>query len=152
MLEHFLFEFGMEYNQIGMQYRTSEDTTFIGYERKKQGIVAPIRGTFQWGDDFKIQLGGGFAPRMFTASKYKTIVLNDFGQEEETIVKQTDGYNYFNVDVLLNVGFRWNLSQNFGLYFLPEFRYSFLDTYNKQQPYVQHNYGLFLRWGIHLLI
>ena len=157
MHDRFMLEFGAEYNQIGMQYRTSNDTTFIGYNRKKQGFTAPIRLVFQpfvigSGEDLLFHFGGGLAPRMFSASRFTTIELNDFGQEEETTVKQTDGFNYFNVDVLVNAGFRWNFSHNIGLYFIPEFRYGLLDTYNKQTPYIQHNYGVFLRWGVQWLL
>lgn len=157
MSKRMQLEFGMEYNQIGMQYRTPNDTSFVGYNRKKQGFAAPIRAVFQpfvigTGEDFMLHVGAGFAPRMFTASRYTAINLNDFGQEEETTTKQTDGYNYFNVDALLNVGFRWNFSHSIGLYFIPEFRYGLLDTYSKQRPYIQHNYGLFLRWGVHWIL
>jgi len=157
MSQRLMLEFGMEYNQMGMQYRTPNDSIFVGYNRKKQGFSAPIRLSFQPfvlgnGEDFMFHIGGGFAPRMFTASRYTTIELNDFGQEEETTLKQTSGYNYFNVDVLFNAGFRWNFSHSIGLYFIPEFRYGLLDTYDKQRPYIQHNYGLFLRWGIHWIL
>jgi len=157
MNERLMLEFGAEYNQIGMQYRTSIDTTFIGYNRKKQGFTAPVRLVFQpfvlgSGEDLLFHIGGGFAPRMFAASRYTTIELNDFGQEEEATIKQTDGFNYFNVDVLLNAGFRWNFSNNIGLYFIPEFRYGLFDTYSKQRPYIQHNYGVFLRWGVQWLL
>ena len=154
MTERFRLCFGMEFNQIGMQYRTPNDSVFVGYNIVKQGIATPIRTIFQplmFGtqDDFMIQIGVGVAPKMFIASKYTTIELNNFGQEEETVSTEKNGYNYFNVDALVNAGFRWNISNTIGLYFTPELRYGLLDTYDKQRPYVQRNYGLFLRWGLY---
>lgn len=154
MTERFSLCFGMEFNQIGMQYRTPNDSVFVGYNIVKQGIATPIRTIFQpvtlgSNNDFIIQLGLGVAPKMFIASKYTEIELNNFGQEEETVTIKKNGYNYFNVDALFNAGFRWNISNTIGLYFTPELRYALLDTYDKQRPYIQRNYGLFLRWGLY---
>jgi hypothetical protein len=54
--------------------------------------------------------------------------------------------------VVANLGVRWNLGRNLGVYFIPEFRYGLLDTYQKQTPHVQHMYGLYLRWGLQWLM
>lgn len=155
MNEKFMLEFGMEFNRMGLQYRTPTDSVFVGYNQVIRGLTSPIRCVFQpltLGGNLVIQLGVGAAPRMFMASKFTTIQLNSFGQEEEIVTIEKNGFNYFNVDVLTNVGFRWNFGESLGLYFIPEFRYGLLDTYDKQRPYIQHNYALYLRWGLQFLL
>jgi hypothetical protein len=147
-----MVEFGVEFNQIGVQYVSTEEDDFLRYQRVKRSIALPMRAVFQWGDRFLIQGALGFAPKMFLSSQYTEIIKNQFDMEEETVVKLKDNYNYFNIDVIANLGIRWNLGRNLGVYFLPEFRYGLLDTYQKQTPHVQHLYGVYLRWGLQWLI
>lgn len=147
-------EFGVEYFQMGLQYRTPNDTAFVGYDRKIQGFSTPIRlvvKPFSLGSngDFKVLASVGIMPKMLMAAKYTDITQNEFGKEERTISKETNSYNLFNFDALVNLGFQWNFGENLGLFFLPEFRFQLLDSYMKQTPYIQRYYGLFLRTGIH---
>lgn len=145
-------EFGIEFNQIGVQYVSPEEDEFLRYQRVKRSLSVPIRAVFQWGDRFLLQGGVGVAPKMFLSSLYTEVTKNQFGFEEETTEKLKDNYNYFNIDVIANLGVRWNLGRNLGVYFIPEFRYSLLDTYQKQTPHVQHLYGVYLRWGVQWLL
>lgn len=147
-----MMELGAEYNQIGFQYTSGETDSFLLYKKVKQYITVPIKAVFQWGNTFVIQGSVGLAPKMFLASQFTSIVKDEFDKEIETKQTIKDDYNYFNVDAIVNFGVRWNLSRNIGLYFVPEFRYGLLDTYQKQQPHVQHNYGLYVRWGLHWLM
>jgi hypothetical protein len=147
-----MVEFGFEYNQIGVQYVSPDNEDFLRYQRVKRSLAVPVRAAFQWGDRFLIQGSLGLAPKMFLSSKYTEVIKNQFDMEEETVVKLKDNYNYFNIDVLANLGIRWNLGRNLGVYFLPEFRYGLMDTYQKQTPHVQHLYGLYLRWGVQWLL
>jgi hypothetical protein len=89
---------------------------------------------------------------MFVTTRYTQVVKDEFDKEIETTEKLKDNYNYFNIDVVANLGVRWNLGRNLGVYFIPEFRYGLLDTYQKQTPHVQHMYGLYLRWGLQWLM
>jgi hypothetical protein len=155
MYEKFSLEFGMEFNRMGLQYRTPTDSVFVGYNQVIRGLTSPVRCVFQplkFGENFLIQFGAGAAPRMFMASKLTEIRLNSLGQEEEFVTIEKNGFNYFNVDVLTNIGFRWNFGESLGLYIIPEFRYGLLDSYDKQHPYIQHNYALYLRWGLHYIL
>jgi hypothetical protein len=147
-----MVEFGVEYNQIGIQYQSPEGADFLKYERMKRYLSVPFRAVFQWGNRFLIQGSVGIAPKMFMSTRYKTVVKNNFDKEEETVVKLKDNYTYFNMDVVANLGVRWNLGRNLGVYFIPEFRYGLLDTYKNQTPHVQHLYGLYLRWGLQWLL
>lgn len=154
MTDKIMLEIGMEFNQWGLQYRTPFDSLFVGYNRVNRGFTAPVRLIFQplrISDDFIIQFGIGGAPRMFMSSQLTTLSLDNFGKEEETVTKERNGFNSFNIDFIANLGFRWNLGRNMGVYFVPEFRYGLLDSMEKQSAHVQHNYGLFLRWGVQWL-
>lgn len=152
MKDRFSLEFGLEFNRIGMKYRTPVDSSFVGYDSQIQGFTTPIRGNIQWGEDFIFTVGLGAAPRMLMSSRYTTIEKDNFGKENRSSVSSTNGFNSFNVDAIFNLGFRWNFGENLGLYFIPEFRYGLLDTYQKQNPYVEHTYGLFVRWGLQYLL
>ena len=147
-----MIEFGVEYNQIGFQYKSEEGETFLTYRKVKQHLTLPFRAVFQYGDRFLIQGALGVAPKMFVSTRYTQVVKDEFDKEIETTEKLKDNYNYFNIDVVANLGVRWNLGRNLGVYFIPEFRYGLLDTYQKQTPHVQHMYGLYLRWGLQWLM
>lgn len=147
-----MMEIGVEFNQIGLQYQSPENEEFFAYKRIKRHLSVPFRAVFQWGDRFLIQGALGVAPKMFLSTRYTSIVKNEFDKEVETTEKFKDGYTYFNVDVLANLGVRWNLGRNVGVYFIPEFRYGLLDVYQKQKPHVQHLYGVYLRWGVQWLM
>ncbi len=148
MQERFSLEFGIEFNQIGFQYRTLQDSSFVGYDFKIQGFTTPLRGNLQWGKDLIFNLGAGIAPRMLMNSRFTTIEKDSFGKEQRNTLSKTDGFTSFNLDLLINAGLRWNFAEHIGLYFIPEFRYGLFDVYQKQSPQVVHTYGLFLRWGL----
>lgn len=147
-----MIEFGVEYNQIGFQYKSAEGETFLTYQKVKHHLTLPFRAVFQYGDRFLIQGALGLAPKMFLSTRYTEVVKDAFDKEIETTSKLKDNYNYFNLDVVANLGVRWNLGRNLGVYFIPEFRYGLLDTYQKQTPHVQHMYGVYLRWGVQWLM
>lgn len=150
--KNFGLSIGMELTQIGVRYTHDTDSSFVGYRTVNQYLSMPVKAFYQTGENFVIQAGLGLQPRFFLASQYTEINLNDFSQEVETKTKISTGFNSMNLNASIHLGFRWNLMENIGVYFIPEYRYGLVDELDKQAPHVQRSYGLVLRWGLHWVI
>ena len=149
LYKNFGLDLGMSFIQIGNSNTAESISPLIMYRHVYQYLALPVSGFFQFGDDFLIQVGGGFQPRFFMGGKYIESSLSEFNKEIETTAKLNNGYNSLALDLNAHFGFRWNVMENIGVYFIPEFGYNLLDEFNNQQPHVQRSYGFFFKWGLH---
>lgn len=149
LYKSFGLDLGMSFVQIGNSNTAESVGPLVMYRNIYQYLAMPMSGFFQFGEDFLVQVGAGFQPRFFMGGKYIETSLNEFNKEIETTTKLNNGYNSLALDVNAHLGFRWNVMENIGVYFIPEFGYNLLDEFNNQQPHVQRSYGLFLKWGLH---
>lgn len=130
-----LLDVGFEYVRSGEQYAYEKDSVYK-YVNTYNFIGVPIKLAYQYGDRFKWQIGAGIVPKMFVSMDKLETLPNEFGQLVEQKTKFKENYNFFNVDAVISLGFRWNAGRNIGIYVLPEARWQLMNTYGKQNAYI----------------
>ncbi len=148
--KHIVLDLGVEFNRNGEFYETGGDSVYT-YKNTYHYIGIPLNLAFQYGDRFKLHVGAGVVPKMFLSQVTNEERENEFGTTEAIRTKYKDNFNFFNIDAVVSLGFRWNFSRNVGIYAIPEMRWQLANTYQKQWPYVHKSYVFGIKAGVSVL-
>ena len=146
-----LLDIGFEYSRNGEFYDTPGDTIY-SYKNTYHHIGIPLKVAFQYGNKLKLHVAGGFVPKMFLNQTTMETIGTQFGGVEEVKTKYKEGYNFFNVDAVISLGFRWQSGRNLGIYVLPEARWQLFNTYGKQSSYIHKSFVLGISAGIFVML
>ncbi|MFT5861179.1 MAG: hypothetical protein ACI865_003300 [Flavobacteriaceae bacterium] len=133
--EYLSIQGGITYFRNGESYLYETTDSLFSYTTTYAYIGMPIKALFTYGNDFKLLVGGGLIPQLFSGyrqdQEWKT-TLNATGTET---IKLKNGYSSFALSAAFNVGFQVKFSDKWALLVMPEYRIQLTDTYTDTDAY-----------------
>lgn len=142
------FEFGVGFNREKEFYSFEDVDTSYMYTSTYNYLNFPLKVSFFTPGRLSFYGAAGIAPKVFFQQK-KEITFNNgtgFDTNEEEIIK--DGFNTMMIDVVANAGIRYNATDIWGVYLLPEFRYQLNSSYDNQAPFKRNPYAFGIQFGL----
>lgn len=126
---------GISYIRNGESYLYETTDSLFTYNTTYAYIAMPIKALFTYGSDFKLFVGGGITPQLFSGyrqdQEWRT-ALNATGSET---IKLKNGYSSFALSASFNVGLQVKFSDRWALLVMPEYRIQLTDTYTETDAY-----------------
>lgn len=133
----FYFSFGIDYSQSAekFSYKSTTSDSAYQYKNKYQLVTLPLGINYISKGKIQAIVGVGIAPQLVFGSKHFLTVTSSDNKVTKTTTQLRDKMNDFNVLGFVRAGVQFELTKGFYCYVLPEFRYTFLNTLNKQAHY-----------------
>lgn len=144
--------FGVDYLRTGEKFSwksTTSDSTFA-YTNKYQLISIPIGLNYIVGKKVKFIGGFGVAPNLTFGSKQFVKTTTTAKKELDYKTPLRERMNDFNISGYVQAGVQFRLVNGFYFYVIPEMRYSFVNTLNKQATYSRKFWALGAQFGFSL--
>jgi hypothetical protein len=135
----FYVSFGLDYAKSGEQYSwksTTSDSSYA-YKNRYQLVSIPMGINYLVGKKIQFIGGLGFAPNLTFGSKQILNTITEDKNDVTTTIPLRDKVNDFNIAGYVQAGVQFKIISGFYFYVLPEFRYSFFNTLNKQASYAR---------------
>lgn len=131
--------FGLDYFKTGERFSWKSTTSDSSYTYKKtyQSISIPLGVTYIYGKNIQFIGGLGFAPNLTFGSHKNITAVTEKKAEKTSKELLRNSVNDFNIATYLQAGVQFKIARGFYFYMLPEFRYSLLNTLNKQAPHAR---------------
>lgn len=140
----FYVNFGLDYAKAGERanWKSTTSDSSYAYTNSYQLLSIPLGINYFVGNKIQFIGGIGIAPNLtFGAKKVLTTVTQE-GKEVTTKVPLGNHVNDFNIAGYVQAGVQFKIISGFYFYLLSEFRYSLLNTLNKQASYSRKHWLL----------
>lgn len=132
-------------------YASSTSDSTYRYTRHYNYIAIPIQVYFTYGKRLQFFVGGGIQPGIPIQMKLATTYTDSLGNETSIKSKKKEALNPFSLSLLGSIGLNFQITNQFGMYFIPSYSYGLTNIYNKQQPHQEWLSGLNFKLGITFL-
>lgn len=127
--DHFSIQAGVTFMRNGEQYAFETADTLFKYTTTYSYIAMPIKALYTYGDDFKVLIGGGITPQLFSSYVQEQEWRDAVDATGDDRIKQKNGFSTFVLSAAFNIGVQYKFSDNFSLLFMPEYRIQLTDSY-----------------------
>ena len=149
---HFLvnFGFGLSRNREFYSFETSD--SLYEYTNTYRHIAIPAQIGFTVGEELNFFLTAGVAGKAFLSKRtdLRTREQGSLVREEEIITNQ--GFNLMLLDAVAATGVRFELDENYGIYFLLEANRQLTNNFDNQAPHIRKAFGFGAHFGLHFYL
>ena len=142
------WEGGISYLSNGEGYRYEDADSIFEYSNKYNYISMPIKLDYIYGKNAGIIASVGIIPQMFMSVTHKEHWRQSDNSTGNNDFITHNGYNSFVASAVFNIGGFVRFNDKWILGFFPEYRYQFINSYEKTDPYV--HYGRAMGFNISL--
>lgn len=144
--------FGLEYGQTGERFAWSSNDTDSSYRYKNVHHIVGVPLSINYIVGQKVQFVGGIgiAPNLTFGSNKQVTYVTENKVEHFTKIPLSNHTNDFNLTGFVQTGVQFKLIDGLYLYVVPEVRYAFLNTLNKQAPYARKYWMTGVQMGFSL--
>ena len=139
----------ISFMQNGEQYLFSDTDTLFAYKTKYSYFSMPIRiyYNFDFTKRIGLKLGAGVIPSLFINYKQDQNWETSGGSSETNLIQTDVGFNsaIFNLNTYLY--FTYRLSQEFGFFIGPEYRYQLSNSYQTTADYKHYTRAFGVTFG-----
>lgn len=150
--DHFLvnFGFGLSRNREFYSFETSD--SLFEYTNTYRHIAIPAQIGFTIGKELNFFLTAGVSGKAFLSRRtdLRTREQGSLVREEEIITNQ--GFNLMLLDIATATGIRFELDENYGIYFLFEANRQLTNNFDKQAPHIRKAIGVGAHFGLHFYL
>ena len=141
----------VSFMQNGEQYSFSDIDTSFSYKTKYSYFSMPIRihYYFDFSKRIGLKLGAGIIPSLFINYKQDQKWETTGGSSETNLIQTDVGFNsaIFNINTYLYLSYR--LSEEFGFFIGPEYRYQLSNSYQKTAAYRHYSRAFGVTFGLY---
>ena len=128
---HLTWQGGIALTRNGETYDFQGTDTAFSYQTRYTYVTMPIKLFYTYGNRYKVYAGGGVIPQMFYAYRQDQQWTTTKNATDEETIKARNGYNSFVMSFAFNVGFQMYTKKNMSIFVEPEYRYQFINSYEK---------------------
>lgn len=144
--------FGFDYSHSGEKFnwKSAASDSAYSYKSTYQLLSIPIGLNYIVGKKVKFIGGFGIAPNLTFGSKRVLQVTTNENKKSTTKIPLRNSTSDFNVAGYIQAGVQFRIVNGFYFYAIPELRYSFFNTLNKQATYSRKVWQLGVQFGFSL--
>ncbi|MCC5924610.1 MAG: hypothetical protein JJT77_12565 [Crocinitomicaceae bacterium] len=144
------FGFGLSRNREFYSFETSD--SLYEYTNTYRHISFPAQIGFTIGDELNFFITGGVAGKAFLSRRtdLRTREQGSLVRQEEIVTNQ--GFNLMLLDLIAATGIRFELDENYGIYFLLEAKRQLTNNFDHQAPHIRKAFGAGLHFGLHFYL
>lgn len=144
--------FGIDYSKTGEKFswKSTVSDSAYSYKNTYQLLSIPIGLNYIVGKKVKFIGGLGVAPNLTFGSKQFLEVTTTDKKVSSSKIPLRNSVTDFNIAGYVQAGVQFRIVNGFYFYLIPEFRYSFLNTLNKQATYARKAWQVGAQFGFSL--
>lgn len=143
---------GFARNRESYSFESTETDSIYRYVNTYRHISFPIRLSYEYGEEIAFFGGIGLMPKAFLSMKKVETVIDINNQESDVTTIEREGFNFFVVDAIANMGTKIQFNENYGIYATLEARRQLSNNYDNQSPYIRKPYALGFNFGIQIYL
>lgn len=148
----FDFSIGAAFFKDRESFTYEKKDSVFDYTNTYRKLGFPLRIGYSYGKNISFYAALGIIPSAFLGMKREETILdiNNDKKTEKSIHR--DRYNTFLVDAVVDIGARFKLGQNVGIFILAEGRRQLTNNFNKQSPYIRKPFSIGLTAGLEIYL
>lgn len=139
---NFFWEGGIAYVRNGEQYEFVGTDTLHQYTNTYAFIAMPLKIGYSYGSKYRVLASVGIVPQMFMRYYSEVKDVNSDGKETITETSTNSGYNPFVLSFVANLGGQIQLSDEFGLFVIGEYRQQLGSTFTNTSKFIHKGKAL----------
>lgn len=143
---------GFTRNRESYSFESTETDSIYRYVNTYRHISFPIRLSYEYGEEIAFFGGIGLMPKAFLSMKKVETVIDINNQENDVTTIEREGFNFFVVDAIANMGTKIQFNENYGIYATVEARRQLSNNYDNQSPYIRKPYALGFNLGVQVYL